>query len=127
MRATGVCEGCGGSALNERWGSAQRYCSQACRQRGWRRHNPERSRGIERRAEVKRRYGLTTEEYDARLAKPCAICGEPSEVLDHDHASGLPRAGLCGACNRALGGFRDNPALLRAAAAYVEEWRNACR
>lgn len=123
MIATGVCEGCGGSARNARWGSPQRYCSQACRKRVWRFRNPERSRVIERRAELRRRWGLSEHEYDALLAKTCAICGARSEVLDHDHQTGRTRSGLCHACNRALGGFRDDPALLRAAAAYIEKWR----
>lgn len=39
---------------------------------------------------------------------------------DHDHATHKPRGILCQDCNTGLGWFRDNPALLRAAATYLE-------
>ena len=56
---------------------------------------------------------------------PCEICGRQCESLDfdHDHATGLFRGWLCRACNLALGQFRDDPELLRKAAAYVEAKR----
>lgn len=50
-----------------------------------------------------RRYGLSHEEYQAFLARPCGICGAPSTTLDHCHSSGRVRGGLCQACNRRLG------------------------
>lgn len=55
----------------------------------------------------------------------CAICGDTHEqlVLDHWHDGpkrGLIRDWLCQACNKSLGGFKDSPARLRAAAAYIE-------
>jgi hypothetical protein len=43
--------------------------------------------------------------------------------LDHDHAGGHLRGLLCLSCNQALGHFRDDPALLRRAAEYVERTR----
>jgi hypothetical protein len=60
----------------------------------------------------------------------CAICGVHEDDasdhrlrLDHDHATGQPRALLCHHCNVGLGHFRDRPELLRAAARYVEEMK----
>ena len=44
-------------------------------------------------------------------------------AADHCHESGVPRALLCMDCNRALGMFRDDPTLLRAAAAELERWK----
>lgn len=52
----------------------------------------------------------------------CAICGEAGKDMarDHCHATGLSRDRLCRPCNLGLGHFRDSPARLRAAAAYIE-------
>jgi hypothetical protein len=52
----------------------------------------------------------------------CAICQTaPAAHVDHDHETGAVRALLCFNCNGGLGQFRDDPAVLRAAADYVEE------
>lgn len=83
------------------------------------------------RLKVKRRikrYGVTLEEYERRLAEQggrCAICRgvetyEHNELcVDHCHASGAVRGLLCSKCNKALGGFNDDPHLLRAALRYL--------
>jgi hypothetical protein len=58
----------------------------------------------------------------------CAICGEiPVGKLhaDHCHASGAPRALLCGDCNRGLGLFRDRPELLLAGGKYLRKFQLA--
>jgi hypothetical protein len=54
----------------------------------------------------------------------CAICGDlPSRlVLDHCHKTGRKRALLCGRCNSGIGMLDDDPAILRAAANYVERF-----
>jgi hypothetical protein len=74
-----------------------------------------------------RRYGMTAAEADYLLDKQgrlCAICGAaPAGHVDHDHETGAVRALLCFNCNGGLGQFRDDPAVLRAAAEYVEEHR----
>ncbi|WP_324277758.1 endonuclease VII domain-containing protein [Blastococcus brunescens] len=70
-----------------------------------------------------RRYGITAAEADHRLAVQggvCAICKTaPADHVDHDHATGAVRALLCFNCNGGLGQFKDDPAVLRAAAEYV--------
>lgn len=81
-------------------------------------------------------YGLTVAEFDAMfLAQSgrCACCGRKASELmaacraprrlhvDHCHATGAVRDLLCRNCNAGLGQFRDDPGLLRAAAAYIEK------
>lgn len=86
-----------------------------------------------RRSDLMRTFGLTVEQYqvmhDAQGGK-CAICGEAETAerggktkwlaVDHDHKDGRVRELLCAACNVGLGNFADDPARLRAAAAYLE-------
>jgi hypothetical protein len=80
---------------------------------------------------LKRRYGITAQDADAMLAAQdglCAICRTaPAAHVDHDHETGAVRALLCFNCNGGLGQFKDDPAVLRAAAQYVEEHRRRQR
>jgi len=58
--------------------------------------------------------------------KSCAICDSTSNLqVDHCHETGTVRSMLCGRCNRALGGFGDNPELLMKAATYVQNYKPA--
>jgi hypothetical protein len=81
-----------------------------------------------RKSHLKRKYGLTLEQYDAMLAAQggvCAICHEARPVertlhVDHDHTTGAIRGLLCFTCNNALGDFRESRELFEAAAAYLD-------
>ena len=88
-------------------------------QRAWRKANPGKVRASDRR----RTYGVTDEEVERLFARQgglCPICRvSGADSVDHCHASGRIRAILCRACNAGLGMFRDDPARLRAAAAYL--------
>jgi len=74
---------------------------------------------------LKHRQGITKEEYQNLFAQQdgvCAICSKPYSRLldvDHDHSTGKIRGLLCGPCNRGLGQFQDNIALLAAAIEYL--------
>lgn len=105
--------------------------------RRWRAENPDKARATGRRDHLRRKYGITPEEYDRLLAEQgggCAICGttdpgSPAFNVDHNHAccptektcGKCVRALLCRACNTLLGNARDDAERLRAAAAYLEE------
>lgn len=71
---------------------------------------------------VPRKYGISYDEYLEKKASEmsCAICGAPSEHLDHDHVTGKLRKFLCQPCNIGIGCFSDSPERLRTAADYLE-------
>ncbi len=60
----------------------------------------------------------------------CAICGvnfrslsRKARHIDHSHVTGRARSVLCASCNTGLGMFRDDPAILRSAARYLDRHR----
>lgn len=84
--------------------------------------------------------GIDASRYQEMLHEQggvCAICHKPEKhkdglsgkskdlAVDHDHNTGAVRALLCSACNTALGLFRDDPALLNAAMAYLHKHLDA--
>lgn len=90
----------------------------------WRANDP---RGVQRTA-LKNLYGLTLDQWDRMLLRQggrCAICeiATPDLHVDHCHDSGKVRALLCPNCNRALGLFKDDPVVMRAAARYIVKHR----
>lgn len=69
-------------------------------------------------------------EYDELFIKQkgcCAICEthqmdlKRSLAVDHCHETGKVRGLLCGECNKALGMFDDNTALLNSAVDYLKD------
>jgi hypothetical protein len=85
-----------------------------------------RNPGQKRRRDLERHYGLSQAQYEAMLAAQahtCAICVRPfpkTPAVDHCHRTGRVRGLLCESCNLAIGKFRDDPELIRRAAAYLE-------
>lgn len=89
--------------------------------------NPEKYRAADRTRSLRAKYGLTPDDYLSLLGQQnnqCGICANelsPTAThVDHDHATGVVRGLLCFLCNTALGKFRDNPDVLRAAISYLE-------
>lgn len=83
-----------------------------------------------RRHDLKRKYGITPEAYDAMheaQSGKCAICGLADSdrrlAVDHCHKSGSIGKLLCKACNHGLGKFRDSADLLLKAADYLKAHR----
>lgn len=82
------------------------------------------------------RFGISLEDFVSLLERQggvCAICAGVNAngkalSVDHDHGccpgdrscGRCIRGLLCAACNLAIGMMRDDPARLRAAAAYIE-------
>lgn len=92
----------------------------------WRTANPDKSR----------EYNYKTNGFTAALFREavekqggcCAICrvdlstlGKRGAHADHDHLTDEPRGVLCSKCNMGLGHFKDSPAILRAAIAYLKK------
>jgi hypothetical protein len=89
---------------------------------------------------VARVYNLRPGQYGEMLeaqGHACELCREPFDGarphVDHDHTccpaetscGACVRALLCASCNHGVGHLRDDPALLRRAADYVENHRLA--
>jgi hypothetical protein len=78
---------------------------------------------------LKRRYGITVEDYNRMLtaqAGLCLIClrrprgrHRTKLCVDHCHATGQVRGLLCSSCNSAIGRLLDDPAYLRRAVQYL--------
>lgn len=87
--------------------------------------------------DMRRRYGITLQQYNAMLSKQdgvCAICKNQESRLenrsktgttrrlyvDHDHKTGDVRALLCHECNTALGNMQEDPERIKSLLAYAE-------
>lgn len=112
-----------------------RPCS-AASHREWDQRNPGRAKAVQRRARFYVEHGIREADYEALLAAQqgrCAICdtskpGRRSRFsIDHCHKTNEIRGLLCDACNLGIGSLRDDPALLRKAADYLETARTGKR
>jgi len=88
----------------------------------------------DRKSHLKRKFGLTLEDYDRMLADQdggCAVCGDPpgrsALHVDHCHESGQVRGLLCFRCNSAIGNLRDDPDVVASALAYLTRHGDASR
>lgn len=106
----------------------QPYCK-AC---GRRRNQETWAKGRSKYRQVKRahnyrsRYDIDVHTADKlRLEQGgiCAICKtEATLFVDHNHITGAVRGLICRRCNFAIGHSLEDPARLRAAAAYLEHY-----
>lgn len=87
-------------------------------------------------AHLKRKYGISFDDYDAMLTKQggaCMICGSTDSgrewkdgrvqrmklFVDHCHKTGVVRGLLCNNCNVGLAQFKDSPEILNKAISYL--------
>lgn len=89
--------------------------------------NRERHSAYDRAYRLRKRFGLSVEEYDRILESQnagCAICGQSCSTgkglaVDHDHETGRVRGLLCRRCNQGIGLFADDAEMLRRAGEYL--------
>ena len=87
-----------------------------------------------RNSSLRNRYNITLPMYNEMLSKQdnrCKICNILPDLdskfkqhrilhVDHDHATNIVRGLLCNNCNHMLGAAKDNSAILRSAATYID-------
>jgi hypothetical protein len=82
----------------------------------------------EREGHLRRKFGITNEDYESMLAAQggrCAICRrEPNPKIslhvDHDHETGTVRGLLCVRCNNGIALFDEDHEVLRDIAHYLD-------
>jgi hypothetical protein len=110
-----------------------RTCLSA-KQKSKRRLNPGHHRAMDRRFNIKYKFGITLRDYESLLSRQngvCAICKRPETSrrlgklrqlgVDHSHSTGTNRGLLCSACNVAIGYFGESIELLEAAIKYLKK------
>jgi hypothetical protein len=119
------------SPTNWYWKESMPSKDKAKWQQAWRERNPDKVKNMD----LRKRFGITLDQYRQMSLEQdhkCALCIQPETAVDakgaerfmavdHCHKTGKIRALLCASCNKALGGFKDDPALLRKAAEYIEK------
>ena len=121
-----LCKECSYKATN-RWKSKNRPALRQAKNEWYRENKMEQL--FKAKCYNLKKYGITWQDYLTMLAEQngvCKICRQPSSnrfmlSVDHNHSTGKVRGLLCASCNFALGNMKDNPALLRKAAEYLEE------
>lgn len=97
----------------------------------WKQANLDKVRVTSRARNLRKKYGLTPEQFDSMLKAcdgRCQICKvvlseitNESVCIDHDHQTGAVRGVICNRCNRMVGLAHDNPAILQQAARYLKK------
>lgn len=96
----------------------------------WRIANPDKAKEIQRRANLKRAYGISIEQYEELEEKQehkCAVCDRHKSefksrlAVDHDHKTGEIFGLLCTYCNHRVIGRERNPERFYRAAEYLSK------
>lgn len=129
------CKGCA-KAMTASWYAKNGETARA-KVRDWSARNSDRVRAYRQAnrrksylQESRRKYGITPEWFEARMAEQgeaCATCQRPfcwddkqtKPHIDHCHATGKVRGVLCNRCNTVLGLVGDQAELLNSLAGYV--------
>lgn len=108
------CKVCSKARNVENWKKNKKKIDK--KHREWRKVNKEKLYHYSRKQNLRRKYGITPEQYEEMLtqqANSCAICKIHESqygtfAVDHCHKTGKVRALLCGACNTALGLLKES-------------------
>ncbi len=97
--------------------------------------HPEKIKLATRECNLKKKFGITLDEYEAlhiRQNGLCGICGLPETArfrgkvknlaVDHCHKTSKVRGLLCQSCNTALGGTKDSIEILKKMIRYLMEY-----
>lgn len=95
--------------------------------REWQKKNRSKLHASCRRHRLKKNFGLTIDQYSQLLEKQnrkCAVCkvfnnSQRHFPVDHDHVTGKVRGLLCPNCNMAIGMFKENKEIIKAALDYL--------
>ena len=107
----------------------QKECKKCNQIRKYKWHQTESGKLSSANTKLKRRFGITLEEYNKMYADQhgkCLICDATESALnhrlaiDHCHTTGKIRGLLCKSCNVALGGFKENIENLKRAIEYLK-------
>jgi hypothetical protein len=95
-------------------------------QRQYRKDHPEQTTRYNRASALKKRYGITIQEYEDKFQAQggkCASCGVEKEKLDvdHCHLTGRVRDLLCRKCNLVIGFIESER--YSGCLNYVERWQ----
>ncbi len=120
------CAQCG-TPIADRAHGRRKYCSKTCLDRAI----SVEARESHRDTWLRRKYGISEDEYNERLRTQrgkCMICGSKDPrgrsnsiyfQVDHDHKTGAVRGLLCAPCNVGLGSFGDDIKRLEKAIEYL--------
>lgn len=87
-------------------------------------------RESDRAGHLRRKYGITEEQYEELLHQQggsCGVCGKHESTfpvrlaVDHNHRTGEVRGLLCNYCNHRLVGRHTDPDLLLAVSSYLRK------
>lgn len=101
----------------------------------WEENNKEKNKEVKRKSYLKRKYGLSIEDYNDMFVKQkgcCAICGRHQSKIkgilnvDHDHLTGCIRGLLCTKCNSFIGYIYEDPKVLHKIVNYFDEYNLKC-
>lgn len=129
-----LCRSCSIELTDDNWykslQKARTYLCNSCnsnKTKQWAEDNPDKVKETRRKSKLKKKYGISVEDYDKMFAEQggkCFLCNKEHERrplnVDHCHKTGEVRKLLCDKCNLALGLVDDSVELLENFIRYLK-------